>query len=86
MPKLWKLLVLLALFALPVYGLGGTPFNNDPGDTGDGSGTCVTTCARQCRDGSWSSIACNSNERATCDCTGISHGSSVQAFPSCSTC
>jgi len=38
-----------------------------------------TTCAVQCPDGSWSSIACNSGETAVCSCT----GAPLQADPYC---
>jgi hypothetical protein len=47
-----------------------------------GGGTCSTTCAVQCSDGSWSSIACLSNEKATCSCS----GAPVLANPRCSSC
>jgi hypothetical protein len=45
-----------------------------PSDGGGG-----TTCAKQCSDGSWSSIACLSNETAHCTCT----GSPLLANPYC---
>jgi hypothetical protein len=54
-----------------------------PGDPGSGGGSCgSTTCAVQCTDGSWSSIACNSNEYATCSCD----GSPLLANPYCTAC
>jgi hypothetical protein len=53
-----------------------------PGDPGNGGGCASTTCAVQCSDGSWSSIGCNSNEYATCSCS----GSPVLANPRCTPC
>lgn len=50
---------------------------------GDNGGNCngghQTTCGVQCGDGSWSSIACNPNEAASCTCS----GEPLQANPSC---
>jgi hypothetical protein len=56
-----------------VEGAGGA------GGSGSGGSSGSTTCAKQCPDGSWSSIGCLSNETAHCACD----GSPVQARPYC---
>lgn len=69
-------LLLVMAFVLPASrssasGGGGwqPPFDDGNGDT----------CAIQCSDGSWSSIACLHNEIAICSCG----GSPLQADPHC---
>lgn len=52
---------------------------DENGGGNNGGGTHQTTCGVQCSDGSWSSIACNPNEAASCTCT----GSPLLANPSC---
>jgi hypothetical protein len=62
-------------------------FTQDVGPGGGSGGSCVSdTCYRVCRDGSVSSIGCNTYENAYCGCDGLSHGGSVQAYPTCTPC
>ena len=68
--KLKLILVLTIAMAAP-----SMAFNQDLG-TDSGSGG---SCARQCRDGSWSGIACLPGQMAYCTCS----GSPVQANPHC---
>jgi len=74
MRKTLKLILVLTIaMAAPLMA-----FKQDLGTDG-GSGGAGGTCARQCRDGSWSGIACLSGQTAYCTCS----GSSVQANPYC---
>ena len=59
----------LILLALVLLSLPLSAWTKDPGD-GGGTGTCSTSCARQCASGYWSSIGCLSNQCAHCPCTG----------------
>ncbi len=54
------------------------------GDPGGGCNNVQTTCGVQCGDGSWSSIACNPREIASCACDGVEP--QLQATPSCTPC
>jgi hypothetical protein len=71
-----RLFLLALALTTPLYATLPGPFQNDWGDGGGGGST---TCAVQCTDGSWSSIACNTGETAHCTCT----GTPLLANPSC---
>ncbi len=88
------LIMALLLLAIPFYAaLAEGSYNIQPaqrplppdgnggvfGGDGGAGGSNHTTCAVQCKDGSWSGIACNSDETAVCGCS----GSPVQASPYC---
>lgn len=71
-------LLALVLLTMPLYAALPPDHRIDPGG-GEGSGGTSTTCAYQCSDGSWSSIACNTGEIAYCKCD----GSPLKARPYC---
>lgn len=74
MLRKFALLTLALLLSLALSGSGpALGLQNDPGlgDGGGGGGWttyCDHTCARQCPNGYWSSIACLPNECAFCPC------------------
>ncbi len=62
-----KILLLVLLLMIASVSVALAVFHQDPG-TGGGSGGCVTSCAKQCPSGYWSSIGCLSGECAYCPC------------------
>jgi hypothetical protein len=81
MRKVSLLALALALLTLPLCLSAAVEpsIKIPPGDGGGTGGGCVTSCAVECSDGSWSSIGCLSDECAKCTCS----GSPVLANPRC---